>query len=207
MATQDGRLLIFGQEGVEQTLPSPTPVATASLLFLPNKDSLLRITSVRPTALLPLTRPLQLAVSLQGWAGDAPALPDARGCLAQDGDVQLWSLTLGAVVDSLPCGDSALCVTLVDRHAPGSRSFHSSSHALPQSQATQDALCRTAWVLLGLESGALGALSTSTASGRLLHGPGNVGAVNMLPCEGARPAQPCRAAAAAAGRAEAPALG
>ena len=33
----------------------------------------------------------------------------------QDGDVQLWSLTLAAMVDSVPCGDSVLCAAAVDR--------------------------------------------------------------------------------------------
>ena len=47
--------------------------------------------------------------------------------------------------------------------------------------------CRSAWVLVGLESGSLGALSASTASGQLLQGVGNVGALNMLPYEGEAP--------------------
>lgn len=44
-------MLVFGQEGVEQTLPSQATVGTAALFFLANKDSLLRITSVRPLML------------------------------------------------------------------------------------------------------------------------------------------------------------
>ena len=39
-------------------------------------------------------------------------------------------------------------------------------------------------MLVGLESGSLGSLSTTTASGQLLPGAGNVGAINMLPQEG-----------------------
>lgn len=46
VASCDGRVLVYGQDGVEQTLPSPSSVATAGLLFLPCKDSLLRITTV-----------------------------------------------------------------------------------------------------------------------------------------------------------------
>ena len=48
VGTQDGRVLVFGQEGVEQTLPSQATVGTTALFFLANKDSLLRVTSVRP---------------------------------------------------------------------------------------------------------------------------------------------------------------
>ena len=47
VGSTDGRVLLFGRDGVEQTLPSPTSVATAGLFFLPAKDSLLRITTVR----------------------------------------------------------------------------------------------------------------------------------------------------------------
>ena len=47
VASTDGRVLLFGRDGVEQTLPSPTSAATAGLFFLPAKDSLLRITTVR----------------------------------------------------------------------------------------------------------------------------------------------------------------
>ena len=52
VASSDGRVLVYGQDGVEQTLPSPTSVATAGLLFLPCKDSLLRITTVCPKPVL-----------------------------------------------------------------------------------------------------------------------------------------------------------
>ena len=52
VGTEDGRVLVFGREGVEQTLPSPTPVGTTALLFLANRDGLLRITTVRPVLLL-----------------------------------------------------------------------------------------------------------------------------------------------------------
>ena len=30
--------------------------------------------------------------------------------------MQLWSLTLAAMVDSVPCGDSILCAAAVDRY-------------------------------------------------------------------------------------------
>lgn len=129
--------------------------------------------------------------------------------------MQLWSLTLGSMVDSLPCGDSVLCATTIPRRAAHSLEVQTCSHimlqqilfpgstqpsqakpsyptrrlmgrSLIQSRLSQNdsCACRSAWVLIGLESGSLGALSASTASGQLLQGVGNVGAVNMLPYEG-----------------------
>ena len=45
-------------------------------------------------------------------------------------------------------------------------------------------MCRSPWVLAGTEGGSMLCLSVTTASGQLLEGAGNAGAVNMLPTEG-----------------------
>ena len=127
-------MLVFGRDGVEQTLPSPTPVATASLLFLPHKDSLLRVTSVRPSSMLLVIR---VSSSACKWTSGALSASQSKLWTAkqtrepvQDGDVQLWSLTLAAMVDSLPCGDSVLCATTIDRPAPQPHSGHEQGMAV-----------------------------------------------------------------------------
>ena len=47
MGTKDGRVKVFGSDGVECTFRSPFQTATKQLQFLENKGALLRLTVVR----------------------------------------------------------------------------------------------------------------------------------------------------------------
>ena len=47
MGTKDGRVKVFGSDGVECTFRSPFQTATKQLQFLENKGALLRLTTVR----------------------------------------------------------------------------------------------------------------------------------------------------------------
>lgn len=47
VGTKDGRVKIFGSDGVECTFRSPFQTATKQLQFLENKGTLLRLTTVR----------------------------------------------------------------------------------------------------------------------------------------------------------------
>ena len=49
VGTKDGRVKIFGSDGVECTFRSPFQTATKQLQFLENKGTLLRLSTVRPS--------------------------------------------------------------------------------------------------------------------------------------------------------------
>ncbi|KAK9818994.1 hypothetical protein WJX81_004841 [Elliptochloris bilobata] len=72
VGTQDGRVKVFGREGVEAMFRSPAQCATAHLQFLDELGAILRIT--------------------------------------QDGDVQLWGVHAGGLLDSLTCADAVTAV-------------------------------------------------------------------------------------------------
>lgn len=92
VGTRDGRVKIFGSDGVECTFRSPFQTATKQLQFLENKGALLRLTTVSHHP------------HFSRWLSvcSLKYISVMKACNAlQDGDVQLWGVEAGGFVDSL----------------------------------------------------------------------------------------------------------
>lgn len=114
VGTQDGRVKVFGKEGVEAMFRSPAQCATAHLQFLDELGAVLRLTQARRTEThllsvcsVMLSRSTAHLVSVVTCA--LLARLTARAA-AQDGDVQLWGVHAGGLLDSLTCTDAVTAV-------------------------------------------------------------------------------------------------
>lgn len=163
IATSDGRVKFVGHEGVECTASSASQSPTRYLQFLPKKGALLRVTEV----LLQVTDVTsQLCCNMHQIylipCRDCQCFaPDAL----QDGDLQLWSLSDGHLLESIPFADPVTAVAIM--------------HDEP-------------FILLGCASGSVQVVSMLDSSGSVAVGAAPVHTLELQPFQGC--ALPCHGA-------------
>ena len=123
VGTQDGRVKVFGQYGVESLLSSARTEPTAVLTFLPNSGALLRLTQV-----------LSHRTQCNG--------ANIGGCLDQNGVLELFDLDTQNVTSLIELNDDRItCLSLI----PGQPyimlgTFLSASFVRDDVRRVQDAL-------------------------------------------------------------------
>ena len=177
---------MFGCDGVEATFRSPAQCATRHLQFLDELGAILRVTQARPrahTALPRLHTPAACPALSQRttWPGCDPAGSSRtllwgvrvsacfakvlscqrRGRAAQDGDVQLWGVHAGGLLDSLACADDKVTAAA--------------------------ALLPEPYVVLGCASGGLRVAALLDASGAPADAAREATSLSLQPYQRARP--------------------
>ena len=111
VATSDGRIKLVGQDGVEVTACSSSPAGTKYLQFLPKKGALLRVTKVCLASWSALSESRELLQ--QVLLGNFLVTPYDMQLFMQEGDLQLWALSDGSLLESMPFADPVTSVAVM----------------------------------------------------------------------------------------------